>query len=155
MLFIVLLVVSLALYCPVFSLIAWLTPWKGFAVFSVKHRHKPYWAIHLALLDRVGRLEPRQVRRFHQGFVRALHEALSRPIRPIFFRSHLMRPAQVKLACQVLSQTAGWHYRTVGVTLPRWERWLMTIQMLLQEWRWVQVPPNGVMVVVRWVIRQP
>lgn len=65
----------LALYCPCFTLIALFTPWKGFAVFSVTYRRRQYWAVHLALLDRVGAMNRRQARRYHQAFVQALETA--------------------------------------------------------------------------------
>ncbi|EAX6828157.1 TPA_asm: hypothetical protein G1X19_11225 [Salmonella enterica subsp. enterica serovar Typhimurium str. SL1344] len=142
--------VCLALYCPFFTLIALVTPWKGFAVFSVKHRHRQYRAVHLALFDRVGTMNRRRARRYHQAFVQALEEALtSRPVRPVFFRSHLMRPAQVALACQVLSHRDEYRCRIVHLTLPRWERTAIFAQMLLQEWRFVRLPPaQAVMVVI-------
>lgn len=150
MAYVVFVLVCLALYCPFFTLIALVTPWKGFAVFSVKHRHRQYRAVHLALLDRVGTMNRRRARRYHQAFVQALEEALtSRPVRPVFFRSHLMRPAQVALACQVLSHSAEYRCRIVPVTLPRWERTAIVAQMLLQEWRFVRLPPaHAVMVVI-------
>ncbi|EBO4818839.1 hypothetical protein DOF42_21430 [Salmonella enterica] len=148
--YVVFVLVCLALYCPCFTLIALVTPWKGFAVFSVKHRHRQYRAVHLALLDRVGTMNRRRARRYHQAFVQALEEALAaRPVRPVFFRSHLMRPAQVALACQVLSRRAEYRCRIVPVTLPRWERTAIVVQMLLQEWRFVRLPPaQAVMVVI-------
>ncbi|ENM1244520.1 hypothetical protein AB6R96_002211 [Salmonella enterica] len=148
MAYVVFVLVCLALYCPFFTLIALVTPWKGFAVFSVKHRQ--YRAVHLALLDRVGTMNRRRARRYHQAFVQALEEALtSRPVRPVFFRSHLMRPAQVALVCQVLSHRAEYRCRIVPVTLPRWERTAIVAQMLLQEWRFVRLPPaHAVMVVI-------
>lgn len=150
MAYVVFVLVCLALYCPFFTLIALITPWKGFAVFSVKHRHRQYRAVHLALLDRVGTMNRRRARRYHQAFVQALEEALtSRPVRPVFFRSHLMRPAQVALACQALSHRAEYRCRIVPVTLPRWERTAIVAQMLLQEWRFVRLPPaHAVMVVI-------
>lgn len=150
MAYVVFVLVCLALYCPFFTLIALVTPWKGFAVFSVKHRHRQYRAVHLALLDRVGTMNRRRARRYHQAFVQALEEALtSRPVRPVFFRSHLMRPAQVALACQALSHRAEYRCRIVPVTLPRWERTAIVVQMLLQEWRFVRLPPaHAVMVVI-------
>ncbi|EEM9345449.1 hypothetical protein GL442_26240 [Salmonella enterica] len=150
MAYVVFVLVCLALYCPFFTLIALITPWKGFAVFSVKHRHRQYRAVHLALLDRVGTMNRRRARRYHQAFVQALEEALtSRPVRPVFFRSHLMRPAQVALACQALSHRAEYRCRIVPVTLPRWERTAIVAQMLLQEWRFVRLPPAlAVMVVI-------
>ncbi|EAO9944468.1 hypothetical protein R497_17855 [Salmonella enterica subsp. enterica serovar Havana] len=140
----------LALYCPCFTLIALFTPWKGFAVFSVTHRRRQYWAIHLALLDRVGAMNRRQARRYHQAFVQALETALmARPVCPVFFRSHLMRPAQVALACQVLSHRTEYRCRIAPITLPRWERVAIVAQMLLQEWRLIQLPSEeGIMVVI-------
>ncbi|EAW3363237.1 hypothetical protein FEQ21_23410, partial [Salmonella enterica] len=62
---------------------------------------------------------------------------------------HLMRPAQVALACQALSHRAEYRCRIVPVTLPRWERTAIVAQMLLQEWRFVRLPPaQAVMVVI-------
>lgn len=142
--------VCLVLYCPCFTLIALVTPWKGFVVFSVRHRHRKYRAVHLALLDRVGNLNRRRARRYHQAFIQALEEALTaRPMQPVFIRSHLLRPAQVVLVCQALSLRTGYRCRIVPVTLPLWERTAIVAQMLLQEWRFVQLPPvQAVMVVI-------
>lgn len=84
--YVVFVLVCLALYCPFFTLIALVTPWKGFAVFSVRHRHRKYRAVHLALLDRVGTMNRRRARRYHQAFIQALEEALSaQPVHPVFF----------------------------------------------------------------------
>ncbi|EBY2753636.1 hypothetical protein DVF53_23935 [Salmonella enterica subsp. enterica serovar Kottbus] len=147
--YVVFVMVCLVLYCPCFTLIAWVTPWKGFAVFSVTHRHRQYRAVHLALLDRVGTVNRRRVRHYHHAFVQALETALlARPVRPVFFRSHLMRPAQVALACQVLSHRTGYRCRIVPVTLPRWERIAMVAQMLLQEWRVIPLPSDQAVMVV-------
>ncbi len=148
--FTVFVLACLALYCPCFTLIALLTPRKGFAVFSVRHRQRHYRAVHLALLDRVGTMNRRRTRLYHLAFVRVLEEALTaRPVLPVFFRSHLLRPAQVELACQTLSRRPGYRCRIVPVILPRWERVAIVVQMLLQEWRFVQLPPvQAVMVVI-------
>lgn len=147
----VFLLVCLAFYCPVFTLLAWVTPWKGFAVFNVKHRRRQYRAVHLALLDRVGNINRRRTLRYHRAFVCALECALSMsPSRPVFFRSHLMRPAQVKLAYRSLSGRSDYRYRLVSVKLPQWERVAMVVQMLLQEWRLIPFPSGqAVMVVIR------
>lgn len=141
-------VVCLVLYCPCFTLLSLVTPWKGFTVFSMTHRGRQYWAVHLALLDRVGTMNRQRTRRYHQAFVQTLENALARPVRPVFFRSHLMRPAQVALACQVLSHRAGYRCRIVSVTLPRWERFAMVAQMLLQEWRVISLPSEQAVMVV-------
>lgn len=141
--------VCLVLYCPCFTLIALVTPWKGFAVFSVTHRRRQYRAVHLALLDRVGTMNRRRARLYHQAFVLSLENALAaRPVRPVFFRSHLLRPAQVALACQVLSHRTEYRCRIVPVTLPRWERVAIVAQMLLQEWRFVPLPSGRAVMVV-------
>ncbi|HIC3077734.1 TPA: hypothetical protein ACW2OB_000309 [Salmonella enterica] len=142
--------VCLVLYCPCFTLITLVTPWKGFAVFSVTHRCRQYWAVHLALLDRVGTMNRRRARRYHQAFVLSLEKALTaQSVRPVFFRSHLMRPAQIALACRVLSHRAEYRCRIVTVTLPRWERVAIVAQMLLQEWRFIPLPSeHAVMVVI-------
>lgn len=153
--YVVFVVICLALYCPCFTVLAWLTPWKGFVVFKVVRHHRRYRAIHLSLLDRVGAMNRGRAERYHRAFVRALTQALTmdesagQPQGPVFFRSHLMRRAQVRLACRVLSRYPGWRYRVVSVTLPRWERLAMVAQMLLQEWRLITYPPeNAVMVVI-------
>ncbi|ECA1950156.1 hypothetical protein EJH27_01625 [Salmonella enterica subsp. enterica serovar Virchow] len=142
--------VCLALYCPCFTALSWLTPWKGFSVFCVTRHHRRYLAIHLSLLDRVGTMNRRRAQRYHQAFIRALACALAQPVRTVFFRSHLMRSAQVRLACQVLSGGEGCRWRVVSVTVPLWERLAVVAQMLLQEWRLIPLPPRqAVMVVVR------
>ena len=147
--YVVFVMVCLALYCPCFTVLAWLTPWRGFAVFQVTRRGRQYRAIHLALLDRVGTMNRRRTRRLHRAFIRALERALDAPARPVFFRSHLMRPAQVALACGGLSRQTGFRRRIVPVTIPRRERLAMVAQMLLQEWRLIPLPPaQGVMVVI-------
>ncbi|EDQ2394145.1 hypothetical protein RU50_005241 [Salmonella enterica subsp. enterica] len=58
-----------------------------------------------------------------------------------------MRASQVSLACLHLMDTDR-RYRVVVMNIPRYERRLMTPQMLLQEWRFIRVPEQGVMVVV-------
>lgn len=145
--------VCLVLYCPCFTLLSLVTPWKGFAVFNVKHRRRQYRAVHLALLDRVGNINRRNTLRYHRAFVSALDSALSMsPSRPVFFRSHLMRPAQVKLACRTLSGRSDYRYRLVSVKLPLWERGAMVVQMLLQEWRLIPFPPGQAVMVVVWPV---
>ncbi|HFG4856298.1 TPA: hypothetical protein ACJGSF_003775 [Salmonella enterica subsp. enterica serovar Muenchen] len=88
----------------------------------------------------------RRVRFYHQAFVRALNEALQTE-EPVVFRSHLMRPAQIRLACQILVPTRR-RYHIVTVVIPSYERRLMMLLILLQEWRLIRVPSQGVMVVV-------
>ncbi|EAW1164861.1 hypothetical protein EO50_29040 [Salmonella enterica] len=58
-----------------------------------------------------------------------------------------MRPAQIRLACQILVPTRRRHH-IVTVAIPSYERRLMMLLILLQEWRLIQVPSQGVMVVV-------
>ncbi|EPW1515414.1 hypothetical protein ACVVJ5_004376 [Salmonella enterica subsp. diarizonae serovar 48:r:z] len=148
MAYLIFVVVCLGLYCPCFTVLSWLTPWKGFAVFTVTHRGRKYRAIHLSLLDRVGSMSRCRAGRYHRAFVRALECALALPAHPVFFRSHLMRPAQVRLACQVLSRHPGCRYRIVTVSLPAWERRAMVAQMLLQEWRLIRYPQEKAVMVV-------
>ncbi|EFS2651748.1 hypothetical protein HX362_004670 [Salmonella enterica] len=146
MIFLLFLVLALLFWCPCFTLQSVIGRQKGFDVFTFRHRGRRWRVIHLAVRERVGRMNRSRVRFYHAAFLRALGEALQSE-GPIFFRSHLMRPAQVALACQSLMYT-GRRYRIVVVAIPRYERWLMTLLMLLQEWRFVRVPEQGVMVVV-------
>lgn len=146
MIFFLFLVLALILYCPCFTLLSVSGRQKGFTVFTLRHRGRRWRVIHLAVRERVGRMTRRRVRFYHDAFFRALGEALQSG-EPVLFRSHLMRPAQVALARQVLMYT-GRRYRIVAVDIPPYERRLMTLLMLLQEWRFIRVPEQGVMVVV-------
>lgn len=146
MIFFMFLVPALILYCPCFTLQSVIGRQKGFEVFTLRHRGRRWRVIHLAVRERVGRMTRCRVRFYHDTFLRALGEALQSG-EPVLFRSHLMRPAQVRLACRPLMDT-GRRYRVVVVNIPRYERQMMALQMLLQEWRFIRVPEQGVMVVV-------
>lgn len=146
MIFFLFLILALILYCPCFTLQSVIGCQKGFEVFTLRHRGRCWRVIHLAVRERVGRMTRRRVRFYHDTFLRALGEAL-RSGEPVLFRSHLMRPAQVRLACRPLMDT-GRRYHVTRVNIPPYERRLMTLQMLLQEWRFIRVPEQGVMVVV-------
>ncbi|HFW3088910.1 TPA: hypothetical protein ACIBE3_002455 [Salmonella enterica subsp. enterica serovar Reading] len=146
MIFFLFLVLALLLYCPCFTLLSVAGRQKGFTVFTLHHRGRCWRVIHLAVRERVGRMNRYRVRFYHDAFLRALSEVLQSG-KPVLFRSHLLRPAQVRLACQVLQYT-GRRYRIVTVEISSYERRLMTLLMLLQEWRFVRMPERGVMVVV-------
>lgn len=146
MIFFMFLVPALILYCPCFTLQSVFGRKKGFEVFTLRHRGGRWRVIHLAVRERVGRMTRCRVRFYHDAFLRALGEAL-RSGEPVLFRSHLMRPAQVALACQPLI-SCDRRYHVTRVNIPPHERRLMTMQMLLQEWRFIRVPEQGVMVVV-------
>ncbi|GKV75883.1 hypothetical protein PEC106568_10570 [Pectobacterium carotovorum subsp. carotovorum] len=146
MTFLLVFITFLALYCPIYSVICLLVPFKGFVISSMQHRKTRYAVIHLALFSRIGHLNKTQLRKFNSAFVSSLQLALQKK-RTIVFRSHLMRGSQVRLAETVLAQY-GHRYRVSKVTLSRTERVGITCQMLFQEWRPVRVPREGVMFVV-------
>ncbi|EHF6859513.1 hypothetical protein J1L44_004506 [Salmonella enterica subsp. enterica serovar Panama] len=146
MIFVLFLLLALLLYCPCFTLLASFGRQKGFDVFTLRHRGRRWRVVHLAVRERVGRMTRCRVRFYHHAFVRALNEALQSG-EPVVFRSHLMRPAQVRLACQILVPVRRRHH-IVTVAIPYYERRLMMLLMLLQEWRFIRVPERGVMVVV-------
>lgn len=146
MIFFLFLILALLLYCPCFTLQSVFGRKQGFEVFTLRHRGRRWRVIHLAVRERVGRMTRRRVRFYHNAFLRALGEALQSG-EPVLFRSHLMRPAQVALACRTLI-SCGRRYHVARVNIPPYERRLMTLLMLLQEWRFVRVPEQGVMVVV-------
>ncbi|EIH3277596.1 hypothetical protein LGI69_004728 [Salmonella enterica] len=146
MIFVLFLLLALVLYCPCYTLQSVIGRQKGFSVFTLRHRGRRWRAIHLAVRERVGRMSRHRVKFYHHAFLRALNEALQTG-EPVVFRSHLMRPAQVRLACQTLMPTRRRHH-IVTVNIPLYERRLMALLMLLQEWRFIRVPAQGVMVVV-------
>ncbi|ELE9461473.1 hypothetical protein RBV54_005235, partial [Salmonella enterica] len=76
MFLIVILAASVLLMGPVMYLLSCLAPRKGFIVSQVTHRKKHWLTLHLAPLDRVGRLDRRQAYCFHQRFLERLSEAL-------------------------------------------------------------------------------
>lgn len=146
MIFILFLLLALVLYCPCYTLQSVIGRQKGFSVFTLRHRGHRWRVIHLAVRERVGRMNRHRVKFYHHAFLRALNEALQTG-EPVVFRSHLMRPAQVRLACQTLVATRRRH-RIAVVNIPLYERRLMTLLLMLQEWRFIRVPERGVMVVV-------
>ncbi len=146
MTFLLVFITFLVLYCPLYSVICLLVPFKGFAISSLKHRKTRYMVIHLAVFSRIGNMNKAQLQKFNFAFVTVLQQALQKN-RPIVFRSHLMRASQVKLAETVLAKY-GHSYRVSKVILSRTERIGITCQMLFQEWRLVRVSRGGVMIVV-------
>ncbi|EAV2691372.1 hypothetical protein CN851_15780 [Salmonella enterica] len=146
MIFVLFLLLALLLYCPCFTLLSSFGRVSGFSVFTLRHHEQCWRVIHLSVRERVGRMNRRRVRFYHQAFVRALNEALQTG-EPVVFRSHLMRPSQIRLACQILVPTRR-RYHIVTVVIPSYERRLMMLLILLQEWRLIRVPSQGVMVVV-------
>lgn len=146
MIFFLFLILALLLYCPCFTLQSVFGRKQGFDLFTLRHRGRRWRVIHLAVRERVGRMTRRRVRFYHDAFLRALGEVLQSG-EPVLFRSHLMRPAQVALACQTLI-SCDRRYHVARVSIPPYERRLMTLQMLLQEWRFIRIPEQGVMVVV-------
>ncbi|EAO6531852.1 hypothetical protein MU985_005289 [Salmonella enterica] len=152
MIFVLFLLLALLLYCPCYTLQSVIGRQKGFSVFTFRHRGRRWRVIHLSVRERVGRMNRRRVRFYHQAFVRALNEALQTG-EPVVFRSHLMRPAQIRLACQILVPTCRRHH-IVTVNIPLYERRLMTLLILLQEWRFIRVPEQGVIVVIGPGIKQ-
>ncbi|ECE0739796.1 hypothetical protein ADU00_11410 [Salmonella enterica subsp. enterica] len=146
MIFLTFFSLTLLLYCPCFTLLASFRRGKGFSVFTLKHRGKRWRVIHLSVCERVGRMNRRRVRFYHHAFVRVLNETLQNS-EPVVFRSHLMRPAQVRLACKTLMSTRRRYY-IVTVSIPSYERMLITLQMLLQEWRFIRIPSQGVLMVL-------
>ncbi|EKQ1742882.1 hypothetical protein P4X65_004679 [Salmonella enterica] len=146
MIFVLFLLLALVLYCPCYTLQSVIGRQKGFSVFTLRHRGRRWRVIHLAVRERVGRMNRHRVKFYHHAFLRALNEALQTG-EPVVFRSHLMRPAQVRLACQTLMPSRRRHH-IVTVNIPLYERRLMALLMLLQEWRFIRVPAQGVMVVV-------
>lgn len=141
-------VIFLILYCPIYSIICLFYPFKGFTNSSMKHRSKRYAVVHLALFSRIGHLNKNQLKKFNTAFICTLELALQKKKLPIIFRSHLMRAAQVQLAKQVLDKY-GCYYRVSPVLLSKVERVGIMCQILLQEWRFVRVPRKGMMVLVR------
>uniref|UniRef100_UPI003A941C56 hypothetical protein n=1 Tax=Salmonella enterica TaxID=28901 RepID=UPI003A941C56 len=146
MIFVLFLLLALVLYCPCYTLQSVIGRQKGFSVFTLRHRGQRWRVIHLAVRERVGRMDRHRVKFYHHAFLRALNEALQTG-EPVVFRSHLMRPAQVRLACQTLMSARRRHH-IMTVNIPLYERRLMALLMLLQEWRCIRVPAQGVMVVV-------
>ncbi len=145
--FLLAMILFLVLYCPIYSTLCLLVPFRGFSCSPLQHRGKRYAVIHLALFSRIGQLNKKKLQRFNMVFVLLLQRALQKENQSVIFRSHLMRTSQVRLAEKILAKY-GRRYRVSIVTLSRTERIGITCQMLLQEWRLVVVPRDGVMIVV-------
>lgn len=140
----------LSLYGPVTTLISILKPWQGFLVRKTRHRNRPYVTLHLSGYDRVGHLNRRRAARLHRDFLSSLRCALLQGNTPVYFTSHLMRPAHMKSMTALLASLPSSHpWRCRAVTLSRAVRTGIWLQMLLQEWRWITVPEKGVLVVIR------
>lgn len=95
---------TLLLYCPIMTIVSAVTPWKGFRTALVRHRKKHYTTLHLSTFDRVGHLNLRRAARFHRSFLATLHLALQRDSTPVYFTSHLMRPAHLKSMTILMSK---------------------------------------------------
>lgn len=147
MTFLFLIAITLVLYCPIYTVICLIVPFKGFSLSYMKHRRQRYTVIHLALFSRIGHLSRSRLRKFNRAFVSTLQHALQEKRQSIIFRSHLMRASQVQLAENVLAKS-GRRYRVFNIVLSRSEQVGIVCQMLLQEWRLVAIPPEGTMIVV-------
>lgn len=142
-------VITLFLYCPAMFILSAITPWKGFRITSVKHRGQRYKTLHLATLDRIGKLGRHQANKFHRSFITQLRKAIREDSVPVYFTSHLLRPAHVRSMKMTLSavSTHRWHCRRVRIAPGI--RIGIRIQILVQEWRWITVPSTGVLVVIK------
>ncbi|MBC2612917.1 MULTISPECIES: hypothetical protein [Enterobacteriaceae] len=141
---------TLLLYCPVMTVVSAVTPWTGFRTASVRHRKKHYTTLHLSTFDRVGHLNLHRAARFHRSFLATLQLALQRDSAPVYFTSHLMRPAHMKsmtLLMGKMDDTHRWRWTTVSI--PPTVRNGIRLQTLVQEWRWITVPETGVLVLIR------
>lgn len=141
---------TLLLYCPIMTIVSVMTPWKGFRAASVRHRKKHYTTLHLSTFDRVGHLNLRRGARFHRSFLATLQLVLQRNNAPVYFTSHLMRPAHLKSLATLMSEMRETHrWRSTTVTIPPAVRKGIRLQTLVQEWRWINVPETGVLVLIR------
>ena len=139
--------VALILFGPLMWFISAVTPWKGFCIATDTGR---YTTLHLSVYDRVGHLSPRRAARFHRSFLTTLLRAVETGKRPVFFTSHLMRPAHMKSMTALLQPMTDTHrWRRRAVTIPRYVRNGIRLQILIQEWRWITVPETGALVVIR------
>lgn len=140
----------LMLYCPFMAFLAVITPWKGFRTSSVRHRRRRYTTLHLSIYDRVGHLTPRRAARFHRSFLTTLQKALRKSDYPVYFTSHLMRPAHMKSLRTLMASMDDTHrWRCIPVTLSPGVRKGIRLQMRVQEWRRITVPETGVLVLIR------
>ncbi|EBT5359770.1 hypothetical protein CLK33_18030 [Salmonella enterica] len=149
MFLIVILAASVLLMGPVMYLLSCLAPRKGFIVSQVTHRKKHWLTLHLAPLDRVGRLDRRQAYCFHQRFLERLAETLHTDTLPVFFKSHLMRPVHMRTMHNLL-YTRFRNARCFCIRVPLHPAVQAGIrfQVLIQEWRWITVPETGILVVI-------
>ncbi|QXB24125.1 hypothetical protein [Lelliottia amnigena] len=142
--------VALILFGPLMWFISAVTPWKGFCIATVRRHTGRYTTLHLSVYDRVGHLSPRRAARFHRSFLTTLLRAVETGKRPVFFTSHLMRPAHMKSMTALLQPMTDTHrWRRRAVTIPRYVRNGIRLQILIQEWRWITVPETGALVVIR------
>lgn len=142
--------IALILYCPAMGILSALTPWQGFRISSITHRRRRYKTLHLATLDRIGKLNKKRANQFHRSFTKQLGNAVRDNSSPIVFTSHLLRPIHLRSMRIILSTTAApLRWRCSNVKISRWVRTGIRIQILIQEWRWITVPSTGVMVVIR------
>ena len=141
---------TLLLYCPVMTIVSAVTPWTGFRTASVSHRKKHYTTLHLSTFDRVGHLNLHRAARFHRSFLATLQLALQRDSAPVYFTSHLMRPAHMKSMTLLMGKMDDTHrWRWITVSIPPAVRNGIRLQTLVQEWRWITVPETGVLVLIR------
>ena len=132
------------------AIVSAVTPWKGFRAASVRHRKHQYTTLHLSTFDRVGHLNLRRAARFHRSFLATLQLALQRNSTPVYFTSHLMRPAHLKSMTNLMGKMDDTHHwRCTTVSIPPAVRNGIRLQTLVQEWRWITVPETGVLVLIR------
>lgn len=150
MIYILIVSLSFLLYCPVMTLFSAITPWQGFRLAKVRHRQRRYTTLHLAAFDQVGHLDKRRATRFHDSFISTLKNAIESRGMPVYFTSHLLRPAHMRSMKKLLtSEPPIYHWRCHPIRISRFVRKGIWFQMLLQEWRWVNVPETGYIVVIR------
>lgn len=149
MIFVCLGTAAILLLCPIFAVLCFLTPWRGFRTGWASHRHRRYATMHLSTFDRVGHLDRQQAMRFHKSFLSTLDEILYRTDSPVFFTSHLLRPVHLRnMELLLAHQASERRWRKCSVRISRGVRVGIQLQMLLQEWRWITVPDTGVLVVI-------
>lgn len=144
------LLIAPALLCPVMLCICWLTPWRGFRLATVRRRGQRYITLHLSTFDRIGHLTRDRAARFHLSFLVTLTRALDRPVHPVFFVSHLLRPAHRRSLQKLMSaRYPGRRWRCRKIPLRRSVRRAIQAQALLQEWRVISVPDTAWVVMFR------
>lgn len=141
---------TLFLYCPIMAIVCALTPWKGFKTATSRRRRQRYTTLHLSARARIGHLSRRRATRLHRSFLTTLHRALQNDTTPVYFTSHLMRPAHRKSMTALLTSLKGTHrWRCIPVPVSRRVRTGITLLTFMQEWRRINVPDTGVLVVIR------